>query len=427
MAQQPWNIGGAGSTGLPSSLDSSKIGGSSKGLPPDVVLLGPRDERESRPASAPAPMPRLEANRIEKPDLRPRPASYMPAPRKNPRTKRTVIGLSALVLICVGIPSIAYLRSGSSAPATTPATAPVARTASAPAAQPPAAGIPATAVMGSATIISRPEGAQVLIDGIARGVTPLTVTLPLGTYTMELQNGPNKRSLPLVVESGFVVRQYVDLAPTAGDAMGRLEISSDPAGAQVVIDGTPRGVTPLTIGTIEPGQHRVTITGADGTVNRTVNVAAGATASVVATLTSAGAAAGGWVSIAAPFEMQVLEKGQVIGSSAMDRLMLPAGKHELTLVSDAFGLSTNVTVQVPAGRTVNVPVVLPKNTLSINALPWADVWLDGQPLGTTPLGNISVNVGNHEVIWRHPQLGERRQTIKVTAGAPIRAGVDFSK
>jgi len=331
------------------------------------------------------------------------------------------------VLICVGIPSIAYLRSGSSTPSTVPVMTPASRTASTPVLPPTAAGIPAAAVMGSATIISRPEGAQVFIDGTARGVTPLTVTLPLGTYTMELLNGPNKRSLPLVVESGFVVRQYVDLAPTVGDASGRLEISSEPAGAQVVIDGTPRGVTPLTLGEIEPGQHRVTITGADGTVNRTVNVAAGATASVVATLTSAGAAAGGWVSIDAPFELQVLERGQVIGSSAMDRLMIPAGKHELTLVSDAFGISTNVTVQVPAGRTVQVPVDLPTNTLSINALPWAEVWLDGQPLGTTPLGNVSVTVGNHEIMWRHPQLGERRQTIKVMTGAPVRAGVDFSK
>lgn len=367
----------------------------------------------------------MEAAKLERADLRPTPASYMPAPRKSPRTQRTIIGLSALVLVCVGIPSIAYLRSGSRAPSTTsPAAAEqAARPFVAPASA--SAGIPAGAIMGSATIISRPEGAQVLVNGVAKGVTPLTLTLPLGSYTLELQNGPNKRSLPLVLESGFVVRQYVDLAPTAGDA-GRLEISSDPIGAQVVVDGTPRGVTPLAIATIEPGQHRVTITGADGTVTRTVNVAAGATASVVATLTPAGAS-GGWVSIAAPFEMQVLENGQVIGSSAMDKLMLPAGKHELTLMSDSFGFTTNVSVQVPAGKTVNVPVVLPKNTLSVNALPWADVWLDGQPMGTTPLGNLSVSVGNHELIWRHPQLGERRQVVKVTAGAPIRAGMDFNK
>ena len=394
MAQQPWQIG---------PVDTVK-----SVTPPDVLLLGPRDEKDVDMAP-----PRMEPKIVEKSEIRPAPASYMPAPRKNPASRRTVIGLSALVLVAVGVPSIAYLRSGTSAPA-----APTAASATAPAAAP-------AAVEGSATIISRPDGAQVFVNGTARGVTPLTVTLPIGSYTLELQNGINKRSLPLVVEAGAVVRQYVDLAPVSGDT-GRLEVTSDPAGAQVSVDGVPQGTTPLVVATIAPGQHRVTIAGADGTVNRTVNVAAGATASVVATLTPSGAS-GGWISVAAPFELQVLENGQVIGSSTMDRLMLPAGKHELEFVSSAFEFRTTASVQVPAGKTVAVPVVLPKGTLSINALPWADVWLDGQPMGTTPLGNISVTVGNHEVIWRHPQLGERRQVIKVTGRAPVRAGVDFSK
>lgn len=412
MAQQPWNIGTGTSEVTSPLLEASSPGTTGpQSLPLDVLLLGPRDERDDKDEDM-AP-PRIEP-KIEKPELRPAPASYMPAPRKNPASRRTVISLAALVLVCVGIPSIAYLRSGASAPEAAPAAAAAPATA------------PAAAVEGSATIISRPDGAQVFVNGMAKGVTPLTVTMPIGSYTLELQNGTNKRSLPLVVEAGAVVRQYVDLAPVASEGGGRLEVSSDPAGAQVAVDGQPRGVTPLVISAIEPGLHRVTISGADGTVNRSVNVAAGATASVVATLTPSGAS-GGWISVAAPFELQVLEAGQVIGSSTMERLMLPAGKHELEFVSSAFEFRTSATVQVPAGKTVSVPVTLPKGTLSINALPWADVWLDGQPMGTTPLGNISVTVGNHEVVWRHPQLGERRQVVKVTGRAPVRAGVDFSK
>jgi hypothetical protein len=38
-----------------------------------------------------------------------------------------------------------------------------------------------------------------------------------------------------------------------------------------------------------------------------------------------------------------------------------------------------------------------------------------------------VTIGNHEIVWRHPQHGERRQTVKVTAGAVVRAGVDFTR
>jgi PEGA domain len=408
MAQQSWNVGSTGhhspSLGTVDGPDALLGVSEPVPVPLDVLLLGPRDEKDKDDDMAPP--------KIEKSEYRPAPASYMPPPRKNPASRRTILGLSALVLVAVGIPSVAYLRSGSTTPAEPTAVAT------------PTVAQPSVAT-GSATVISRPDGAQIFLDGALRGVTPTTLTLPVGNYTLELQNGTNKRSLPLVIEPGTVVRQYVDLAPTLGD-VGRLEVTSDPAGAQVSVDGAHRGVTPLTISSIEPGQHRVTISGPDGSVNRSVIVAAGATASVVATLAPAGSS-GGWVSVAAPFEMQVLENGQVIGSSTMERLMLPAGKHELEFVSAAFEFSTTMTVQVPAGKTVTVPVALPKGTLSINALPWADVWLDGQPMGTTPLGNISTTVGNHEVVWRHPQLGERRQVVKVTSRAPVRAGVDFSK
>jgi hypothetical protein len=66
-------------------------------------------------------------------------------------------------------------------------------------------------------------------------------------------------------------------------------------------------------------------------------------------------------------------------------------------------------------------------SLSINAKPWADVWIDGKPAGTTPLANLQVSVGTHEILWRHPVLGERRQTITVTDQAPARAAIDFDQ
>jgi hypothetical protein len=65
--------------------------------------------------------------------------------------------------------------------------------------------------------------------------------------------------------------------------------------------------------------------------------------------------------------------------------------------------------------------------LSINATPWADVWVDGKSVGTTPLANLEVTAGNHEILWRHPHLGERRETITVTASTPARAATDFSR
>ena len=56
---------------------------------------------------------------------------------------------------------------------------------------------------------------------------------------------------------------------------------------------------------------------------------------------------------------------------------------------------------------------MPNGTLNINAQPWAAVWLDGNSIGETPLGNLSVVPGEHEIVFRHPELGERRERTMV--------------
>ena len=63
----------------------------------------------------------------------------------------------------------------------------------------------------------------------------------------------------------------------------------------------------------------------------------------------------------------------------------------------------------------------------MNASPWAEVFLDGKSIGTTPLGSISVSVGSHELVARHPQLGEKRRSIVVGAQTPLRVSMDLSK
>ena len=280
------------------------------------------------------------------------------------------------------------------------------------------------AATGTATISSRPEGAAVTIDGVARGVTPLRLTLAVGEHTLDLQNGSASRTVPLVIETGTIASHYIDLA--APVSVGRLEISSDPPGARVTMDGTLRGVTPLVMSAVTPGQRRVVITNDDGSVTRLVTVTAGATSTIMASLAPAGVAAG-WVSIQSPVELQVLENGKLIGVTGADRLMLPVGRHDLELVSTTFEFRTPLSVQIQTGRVAAASVAVPNGSLSVNALPWAEVSIDGRTVGTTPLANLSVPIGHHVIVWRHPQLGERRQTVAVTRVTPVRVGVDLNR
>ena len=68
---------------------------------------------------------------------------------------------------------------------------------------------------------------------------------------------------------------------------------------------------------------------------------------------------------------------------------------------------------------------MPKGTIALNAVPWADVWIDGVQVGETPIGNLPLSIGAHEVVFRHPQLGEKKQAVSVTLSAPVRLSVDM--
>ena len=84
-------------------------------------------------------------------------------------------------------------------------------------------------------------------------------------------------------------------------------------------------------------------------------------------------------------------------------------------------------IDVTAGKTIAIRVDPPKASVSVNARPWADIMLDGNNVGQTPIANLLVSVGSHEMVFRHPQLGERKQTVTVTAKGPNRIAVDLTK
>ena len=192
----------------------------------------------------------------------------------------------------------------------------------------------------------------------------------------------------------------------------------------MTVDGVARGQTPVALADVPVGDHTVAISSGDTTIRRSVKVSAGATSSVAVSIAAADSTAG-WLSISAPFELSVLEGGQVVGNTSAARLMLPTGAHNLTLSNAQLEFETSVSIRIDAGKTTKPTIAIPNGSLSVNALPWADVLVDGKEVGTTPLANIAVPIGSHELVLRNPQLGERRRTITLAARTPTRIGVDF--
>jgi len=281
---------------------------------------------------------------------------------------------------------------------------------------------------GTLTIDTRPAMSDVLVDGERRGTTPLTLSMKPGAHTITVRAGSEERVVPLTIAAGADVTQYFDMKRGEPAALfGVVAVATDPPGARVAVDGHPRGTAPLTVADLTPEEHKITVTSDAGSAERMVAVTAGGTATVMFSLPKVSGPVGGWLSISAPFDVEIAENEDVIGTSGTTRIMLASGRHNITLANRSLGYQEARSIDVTAGKTMSIRVDPPKASLSVNARPWAEVVLDGNSVGQTPLANLSVSVGSHEIVFRHPTLAERKQTVVVTAKGPNRIAADLTK
>ena len=122
----------------------------------------------------------------------------------------------------------------------------------------------------------------------------------------------------------------------------------------------------------------------------------------------------GAVTVSSTLDLQVFKDGALVGSTT-GPIALNEGTQNLEFVNEALGFRLKQTLNVKAGRMTSVNIVAPNGRLSINAVPWAEVSIDGAAVGQTPLANLSLAIGTHEIVFRHPELGERKQTVVVKA------------
>jgi hypothetical protein len=288
---------------------------------------------------------------------------------------------------------------------------------------------------GQLTISSEPAGASIVVDGEARGQSPLTLSLSSGSHDVEISAGTFRRTQRVNVAPGGEASVHVQLESVQPSAAARrsivtaggLQISSDPSAARVWIDGVARGTTPLTLSKIAAGRHQIIVRSASRSVARAVTVETGTTASLFISMNAGGEFASGWLALTSEVPAQIFEGETLVGTTETPRIMLAAGPHQLQIHNAALGYRVSQQVEIKAGQTTSLSLAAPHGTLYVNALPWANVLIDGKPAGETPIGNLSLPIGTHELVFRHPDFAEQRKTVVVGATAPVRVGVDLRR
>ena len=237
---------------------------------PVVAMAGPAEvETEVQPRDVASP-PRQSPPVVEPVTSWQPSTSYTPA-RTADRFSGTMLIVSCLVGMVVGFAAgyMAKPRALQSGPLASASSASGGSTGTE-AALPPAPAAPAApsapvapAATGRLLVRSTPSGASVAVNGVARGTTPLALRdLQLGAHTITVTRRSYVAEEHRVVLTAARPSRSLEirLSQTATPvpvSTGVLFVESRPPGAAVMIDGKPRGSTPLTVDAIAPGTYRV--------------------------------------------------------------------------------------------------------------------------------------------------------------------------
>jgi serine/threonine-protein kinase len=197
---------------------------------------------------------------------------------------------------------------------------------------------------------STPPLATVYIDGSAwPQPTPTTVVLPPGRaegiHTLELRLDGYRawRDEEVAVRAG----EQVVYRPQLERLRARLDVRSDPPGAQVLLDGRPLGDTPLADDVpADRASHRLTLR-RRGYLDLEVPVSLEEEARVVVSKRLVPTVQYGSIDLSVVPWADVYLGARKVGEAPVKGLRLPIGRHRLRLVNPIRGRQTEIDVEVP--------------------------------------------------------------------------------
>jgi PKD repeat protein len=317
-----------------------------------------------------------------------------------------------------------------------------------------------TPIYGKISLSSSPAGATAYLDGASKGTTPLTIpSVTPGTHTVDLTlTGYQDYQTTVTVVAGQIATLSATLTPIP--TTGGLSITSTPSGATILVDGVKTGVTPMGVELL-PGSHVVKLQKAGyAEYTGTFTVVAGKmapvtvqlvalpqTTTMIVTTTAQQTTATG----AGTLTIQSIPTNAAIRLDGIDQGTTPksvpnlkAGAHTVTLSYPGYNDWTG-TVTIVTGATMPITITLiaksgtssgtlpatiapsGTGTLAIRSAPdGANVYLDGERLGVTPLILSTVTPGTHRVLLTHSGYADYEETVQVSIGAESEVAAEMT-
>ncbi|MBR1588437.1 MAG: PEGA domain-containing protein [Kiritimatiellae bacterium] len=262
---------------------------------------------------------------------------------------------------------------------------------------------------GLVLIKTVPSGAEVRCNGVSLGATPLLVTtLPSGrTHVFELAlNGYQTRRIDIPLEGRTPVVREENLALDSGT----VELTTDPAGATVTVNGVERGVTPTTLSNIPKGLATIAVKLAGyREESRELRVTPGDRQTLALTLKAMPARLN---VVSSPEQARVFLDNGYQGKTPVTITSVAPGAHELRVeLAGHAPVTRKITLGNGAEGTEEFKMDSVLGRLEVSTRPaGAKILVDGKAVGTTKaLGDASrsqilalenVAAGEHSVMAR---------------------------
>jgi hypothetical protein len=267
------------------------------------------------------------------------------------------------------------------------------------------------------------QSATVAIDGVALGQIPFSKWIKPGRHELRVTK-PKHQDYAQWFElaAGETRAQVITLE--AVRVAGSLLVAGDVPGADVLVDGVARGVTPLVVDNLDPGVHTVEIRAKELPAwAQTIMVKGGERTTVSPTIRPQKAATGSLRVLSNVEGAQVLLDGEAIGKVPADAPEVAPGTHILEVIAPKYqSKAQEVVIEAGQKRVVRielaaVPEKTPVGTLRVTSVvPGSVIYVDGAQVGGSPYERADLSVGEHFVTVEAPGYKKWQSSAKLEAG-----------
>lgn len=266
---------------------------------------------------------------------------------------------------------------------------------------------------GHLQVTTTPENAEVLVDGTLAGTSPIKLSpLSPGEHQLEI-SAPRYFSHTATVDiEGLDHNQafHHDLKP----AWGYVELTTTPEGADVSVNGEPRGKTPLTTEVLSGGETITIALPGYKPWKKTVAVGAGDTlAEPQINLEPAD----GIIELSStPLGATVTVDGEYRGTTPITLDVAPNKQHHLSLFLNGY-ITHKHSLSLTSGQTETLAISLTANRGDIRVITSpvdASVWIDGRlrgSIGSSAGKTFSLPARPHRIEIKKPGYASQSRTI----------------